>query len=95
MLRIRNILPVLKSEEDVVLASFVILLESDKGVQQFWAEARKCPNAEAQIDWSDDLSALLSEFLLVDEACNYINQAIFSTFLGEKVEYPINLSVAT
>lgn len=95
MLRIRNILPVSKSKEDAVLASFEIQVESDKGMQQFWAEARKCPNAEAQIDWSDDLSDLLSEFCVAREAYDDLNQAVFSTFLGEQVEYPINLAKAT
>lgn len=95
ILRIRNILSALKSEEGLVLASFVIQVESDRGIQQFWAEARKCPNAVAQIDWSDDLSALLFEFSVINEAHDYLNQAVFSTFLGKKVDYPIDLAKTT
>jgi|GEM_PF-3297064 len=95
MLRIRNILLVSKNEDDGVLASFKIQIDSEHGVQQFWAEARKCPNAEAQIDWSDDLSDLLAEYSATREAYDQINQSIFSTFIGEVVEYPIHLAQAT
>lgn len=92
MLKILNILLVSKDKDDGVLASFEIQIESERGERLFWAEARKCPHAEAQIDWSDDLSDLLAEYSAKREAYDRINHSVFSTFIGEVVEYPDHLA---
>jgi len=95
MLKITNILPLSDPFEDGVLAEYEIVIESELGTSMYWAEARECEHAEAQIDWSDELSGLLVKLDAPESCHSQISLAVFQNFIGEPFDYPVVLIPST
>lgn len=95
MLKVTNILSLGEPFKNGVLAEYEIVVESETGTCGFWAEARECQHTEAQIDWSDDLSNLLTKFEAPESCSSQISLAVFKKHIGEPLDYPIVLIANT
>ena len=65
-----------------VLGSYDILVSDGDAEYRFWAEVRKSPNAEAQIDWADELQDLLTRENAEKKAWEILSLAIFGHHSG-------------